>query len=92
MSAIAFLGLGTMGAPMAANLLGAGHDVTVWNRTAAVAHAFVERHGGRAVESAAEAVEGAQLVISMLADDAALLDTYLGAGGVLDALPTDALA
>ena len=92
MTAVAFLGIGTMGAPMAANLVAAGHDVTVWNRTGAVAHAFVEEHGGRAAESAAEAVAGIEIVISMLADDAALLDVYLGDGGVADALPETALA
>lgn len=92
MSTIAFLGLGNMGVPMAASLVAAGHDVTVWNRTAAVAHAFVEQHGGRAAQSAADAVDGAAFVISMLADDSALIDTYLGEGGVLEALSPDALA
>ncbi|MET0839835.1 MAG: NAD(P)-dependent oxidoreductase [Marmoricola sp.] len=92
MTTVAFLGLGTMGAPMAANLVEKGHDVTVWNRTEGVAHAFVERHGGRTAASAAEAVSGAHVVISMLADDAALLDVYLGEGGVLDALSDDVLA
>jgi 3-hydroxyisobutyrate dehydrogenase-like beta-hydroxyacid dehydrogenase len=92
MSAVAFLGLGNMGAPMAASLLATGHEVVVWNRTVAVAEAFAAQHGGRVAGSAAEAVVGAEVVISMLADDAALLDTYLGEGGVLDALPSGALA
>ena len=45
MTRIAFLGLGQMGAPMAARLLAAGHDVTVWNRTPSKADAEAAEHG-----------------------------------------------
>src|SRR4051812_50058564 len=45
---VAFLGLGVMGGPMAGHLAAAGHQVTVYNRTAAKAQAWVGRHGGRA--------------------------------------------
>ena len=47
MSKLAFLGLGVMGYPMAGHLAKAGHDVTVYNRTAAKAAKWVEQHGGR---------------------------------------------
>ena len=48
MARVAFLGLGVMGFPMAGHLAAAGHEVTVWNRTAAKAEAWVARHKGRA--------------------------------------------
>ncbi|MEV7523338.1 NAD(P)-dependent oxidoreductase [Streptomyces sp. NPDC091371] len=68
---IAFLGLGNMGAPMARHLLGRGHALTVWNRTPGRARSL--REAGAAVAGTpAEAVRGADLVITMLADPAAL--------------------
>lgn len=71
MSGIAFLGLGAMGAPMARRLLAAGHDVTVWNRTPARAEAL--RAVGAAVAATpAEAVVGADFVLTMLSDAAAV--------------------
>src|SRR6476646_1115873 len=54
MSKLAFLGLGVMGYPMAGHLARAGHDVTVYNRTAAKAAKWVEQHGGRSAPSPAE--------------------------------------
>ncbi|MGW4163895.1 NAD(P)-dependent oxidoreductase [Streptomyces sp. NPDC004788] len=69
---IAFLGLGGMGLPMAARLLDAGHLLTVWNRTPAKADALVAAGAVRAA-SPAEAVAGAGVVITMLADPAAAL-------------------
>ena len=53
--AVAFLGLGVMGHPMAGHLARAGHDVTVYNRTAAKAQAWVGEYGGRAAATPAEA-------------------------------------
>ena len=47
MAKVAFLGLGVMGYPMAGHLVAAGHEVTVYNRTAAKAEAWVKQHGGR---------------------------------------------
>lgn len=61
---IAFLGTGIMGGPMARNLAAAGHDVTVWNRTREKAEAT----GARVAETPAEAVAGAEAVITMLMD------------------------
>jgi 2-hydroxy-3-oxopropionate reductase len=66
---IAFLGTGLMGAPMVRNLLAAGHDVSVWNRTSAKAEALAD-DGARVCTTAAEAVAGCEVVISMLADGA----------------------
>ena len=84
---VAFLGLGRMGRPMAVNLVAAGHDIVVWNRTAAVAESFVEEHpAATAAPSPAAAVADAEVVVTMLADDAALLATYDGADGVLAGL------
>lgn len=62
---ISFLGIGLMGEPMVRRLLAAGHRVTVWNRTHAKAEALAQA-GARPVADLAEAVGGAQIVISML--------------------------
>ena len=52
---VAFLGLGVMGGPMAGHLRAAGHEVAVYNRTAAKAQAWVAKHGGRAAATPREA-------------------------------------
>ena len=57
MAKLAFLGLGVMGAPMAGHLKLAGHDVTVFNRTAAKAEAWVARHGGARAETPRQAAQ-----------------------------------
>jgi 3-hydroxyisobutyrate dehydrogenase len=79
------LGTGIMGAPIARNLAAAGHDVTAWNRTLEKAKAI---EGVRAAPSPAEAVEGAEVVVTMLADGAAVEDVM---GQALDAVPADAV-
>src|SRR5688572_30088742 len=66
---IGFIGLGQMGREMAARLLDAGHELTVWNRSAAPAASFKAR--ARVAASAQEACD-ADIVITMLADDAAV--------------------
>lgn len=71
MEKIAFLGLGHMGAAMARQLLNTGHPLTVWNRTAAKAEPFVAE-GAALAASPAEAARDADVVITMLADPAAL--------------------
>jgi 3-hydroxyisobutyrate dehydrogenase-like beta-hydroxyacid dehydrogenase len=91
MSAIAFLGLGRMGRPMAANLVARGHQVTVWNRTASTAEAFAAEHPAATAPTPGAAVQSAEFVVSMLADDAALLGAYLGKDGVLETLPANAV-
>lgn len=87
---IAFLGLGNMGMPMARNLLRAGHDVTVWNRTLSKA-AELRADNGKVANSIAEATRGAEITISMLADDHAVSFAVLDAGGVLESLQRDAI-
>lgn len=67
MARIGFLGTGLMGAPMARNLIAAGHAVTVWNRSPAKAEALA-RDGARVAPAAADAVAGAGIVVSMLSD------------------------
>jgi 3-hydroxyisobutyrate dehydrogenase-like beta-hydroxyacid dehydrogenase len=81
---IGFIGLGQMGAGMAANLLKAGHEVAVYNRTAGKTEALV-RLGAQAQRSL-EAVCAAEVVITMLADDAALEEVVFGNRGVLASL------
>jgi 3-hydroxyisobutyrate dehydrogenase len=88
--AVAVLGLGTMGAGMAANLLKAGFPLTVWNRSRAKAEAFAAQ-GARVAETPADAVREADVVIAMLADDAASRAVWLGEGGALAAAKKDAV-
>ncbi|MDQ1661021.1 MAG: 3-hydroxyisobutyrate dehydrogenase [Blastococcus sp.] len=92
MTAIAFLGLGRMGRPMAANLVSAGHDVTVWNRSPEKAARFAAEHGARAAATPAEAAAETDVVITMLADDRALLDAWTGADGALTTVRPGTLA
>lgn len=91
MSAIASLGLGRVGRPMAANRVARGHEVTAWNRTAATADAFATEHRAGSAPTPGAAARSADFVISMLADDAALLSAYLGDDGVLNSLPDAAV-
>ncbi|MCO4847516.1 MAG: NAD(P)-dependent oxidoreductase [Yoonia sp.] len=70
MAKIAFLGIGLMGDPMARNLVSAGHDVTVWNRTHAKAEAIL---GATVADTPAAAVAGAEIIVSMMSDGHATL-------------------
>jgi len=79
---IGFVGLGTMGEPIANNLRKAGHDVTVWNRTASRADHIVSK-GGHLARTAREAASGRDLVFLCLADEKALEAVLEGADGVL---------
>jgi 3-hydroxyisobutyrate dehydrogenase len=80
---IAFLGLGTMGMPMARNLVKAGFTLRGWNRTLERAQALAE-DGAEIFTDPREAAEGADLVVTMLTDSSAVLDT---AGRALDGVP-----
>ena len=86
---VGFIGLGRMGAGMAANLLKAGHEVTVYNRTPGKAEALVAQ-GARAAASIFEACQG-HAVITMLAYDDAVESVALGDGGVLASLLAGAI-
>jgi 3-hydroxyisobutyrate dehydrogenase-like beta-hydroxyacid dehydrogenase len=85
MAKITFIGLGMMGSPMASRLLGAGYHVTVWNRTMEKTRPLVDR-GARPATSPAEAVSGAEVAITMLADPKALDQVLFGPNGVVEAL------
>ena len=65
---VAFLGLGIMGEPMAANLARAGFDLSVWTRTGEKAERFAAEHGVRAAATPAEAAEGATAAVTMVVD------------------------
>ncbi|MEY3306432.1 MAG: hypothetical protein RLZZ413_470 [Pseudomonadota bacterium] len=81
MAQVAFLGLGVMGGPMAGHLRRAGHEVTVYNRTAAKAEAWVAKHGGRAASTPAEAARGAEFVLACVGNDDDLRAVCLGEQG-----------
>jgi 3-hydroxyisobutyrate dehydrogenase len=78
---VAFLGLGVMGGPMAAHLAGAGHAVTVYNRTNAKAQAWVAEHGGASAGTPRAAAEGAELVFACVGNDDDLRSVTLGDQG-----------
>jgi len=79
---IAYLGLGIMGRGMAANLLKAGYDVTVWNRTKDKTEPLV-KEGARAADTPADAVREAELILYCLSNDEAVRATVFGQDGVL---------
>jgi 3-hydroxyisobutyrate dehydrogenase len=81
---VALLGLGTMGSGMAENLLKAGFTLAVYNRTRSKAEPFVAK-GARIATTPADAVSRAQVVISMLSDDQASRETWIGKDGALPA-------
>lgn len=81
MAKVAFLGMGVMGAPMAGHLAGAGHDVTVYNRTASKADAWVAKHGGTAAATPREAAEGCAIVMACVGNDDDLRGVCLGEDG-----------
>ncbi len=88
----AFLGLGRMGAPMATNLVRAGHDVVLHNRTKAKAEALAAQIGAAVADTPREAASRAPVVITMVADESALLAVYQGDDGVLAGLQDGGIA
>jgi NAD binding domain of 6-phosphogluconate dehydrogenase len=86
---IGFIGLGQMGAGMAANLVKAGHDVTVYNRTRAKAEALVAQ-GAKAAAGVSDTCRG-DAVITMLANDYAVENVVLGDEGIIASLPAGAI-
>ena len=76
---IALLGLGLMGSGMAGRLLDAGYPLTIWNRTPDKTQALADR-GAKVAQSPRQAVAGATVVISMLADVPVCRDVWLGRG------------
>lgn len=84
---LSLIGLGNMGRPMAENLLRAGQKLTVYNRTRSRAEGL---SGSTIADTAADAARAADILLTIVADDAAL-EQLLHEGGVLDALPRGAL-
>ena len=80
---VAFLGLGVMGYPMAGHLAAAGHEVTVYNRTAAKAEAWTRQHGGRHAPEPAAAAESAEIVFSCVGDDPSVREIVAGERGAV---------
>ncbi|NNK78786.1 MAG: NAD(P)-dependent oxidoreductase [Litoreibacter sp.] len=83
MAKVSFLGLGVMGYPMAGHLVAAGHEVTVFNRTAAKAEAWVAEHGGKMALTPREAADGADFVMACVGNDDDLRSVCLGDDGAL---------
>ncbi|MFV0309774.1 MAG: NAD(P)-dependent oxidoreductase [Desertimonas sp.] len=86
MSRVTFIGLGVMGGPMAAHLVGAGHAVTVFNRTGSKAEAFVGRHHASRGSTPAAAADGAELVFVCVGNDDDVRAVTTGSDGVLAAM------
>jgi 3-hydroxyisobutyrate dehydrogenase-like beta-hydroxyacid dehydrogenase len=91
MRKMAFVGLGRMGHGMAARYLDAGFDVAVWNRSQGKADKLVAR-GARFADSPAAAAEGAEAIVTMVADDEASRAVWLGGDGIAVAAERGALA
>lgn len=88
MAKVAFLGLGVMGFPMAGHLAKAGHEVTVYNRTAAKAEAWAAEHGGTAAPTPPEAATGAEFVMACVGNDDDLRAVCLGDMGAFAGMGT----
>lgn len=88
---VAFLGLGVMGHPMAGHLARAGHRVTVYNRTAAKAAAWVAEHGGASAPTPAQAAQGADFVFACVGNDDDLRAVTTGADGAFAGMKHDAV-
>ncbi|XDZ65270.1 NAD(P)-dependent oxidoreductase [Alphaproteobacteria bacterium LSUCC0684] len=86
MAKVAFIGLGVMGYPMAGHLKAAGHDVTVYNRTAAKAGAWADEHGGKTAATPAAAAAGAEFVFSCVGADKDLREVTTGPDGAFAAM------
>jgi 3-hydroxyisobutyrate dehydrogenase-like beta-hydroxyacid dehydrogenase len=91
MAKAAFLGLGVMGYPMAGHLAAAGHEVSVFNRTAEKAESWVAQHGGRHAATPAEAAKDAEFVFACVGDDADIKAVTVGADGAFSSMAEDAV-
>ncbi|MEY3285823.1 MAG: 2-hydroxy-3-oxopropionate reductase [Pseudomonadota bacterium] len=88
---VAFLGLGVMGLPMAGHLARAGHQVTVYNRTAAKAQAWATEFGGAAAATPAQAAQGADIVYACVGNDEDLRAVTIGADGAFSGMKRGAV-
>ncbi len=88
---VAFIGLGVMGYPMAGHLKAGGHDVTVYNRSAAKADEWVSRHGGGQAATPREAAAGAEIVFACVGNDGDVRSIFNGDDGALAGLADGAI-
>ncbi len=88
---LGFIGLGVMGYPMAGHLATAGHDVTVYNRTAARARSWVKQHGGKAARTPGEAARGAEIVFACVGNDDDVRAVAAAKGGIYEGLEKGAV-
>ena len=88
---VAFIGLGAMGAPMAASLARAGFEMRVYNRTRSVADAWAAAHGGMAAATAREAAAGAGAVVTIVVDGPQVESVLLGPDGAAASAPPGTL-
>ncbi|MGO4564713.1 NAD(P)-dependent oxidoreductase [Rhizobium sp. 2YAF20] len=92
MAKVAFIGMGVMGYPMAGHLaVKGGHDVTVYNRTAAKAEAWVKQYGGKSGQTPAAAADGAEFVFTCVGNDDDLRFVTIGKDGVIGAMTPGAI-
>ena len=91
MAKVAFIGLGVMGYPMARHLAAKGHQVTVYNRTAAKAERWVGEHGGKSAPTPAAAAQGQDIVFACVGNDDDLRQVTLGPDGAFGAMGKGAL-
>src|SRR3989454_12633719 len=88
---ISYLGLGTMGSDMAANVLKAGYELIVWNRSAEKCEVFA-RKGARVAATPADAVRDVDLVMYSLSNDQAIEEVVFGAKGILSGIKEGQIA
>ena len=91
MAKVAFVGLGVMGFPMAGHLVKAGHEVTVYNRTASKASEWAGKHKGKTAPTPAEAAKGAEFVMTMVGNDDDLRSVVYGDKGALAGMAKGAI-
>lgn len=91
MAKLAFVGLGTMGYPMAGHLQKAGHQVCVFNRTAAKAQAWVDTYGGSSAATPQEAANGAEIVFLCVGNDNDLMQVTVGEQGAIAGMESGAI-
>ena len=91
MTKTAFIGLGVMGGPMAGHLAKAGHEVTVYNRTAEKAENWVKEHGGKSAPTPAQAADGADIICACVGNDDDLRSVAYGDDGILAGMKKGAI-
>lgn len=91
MSSVAFIGLGTMGYPMAGHLSRKGHSVTVFNRTRATAEKWQKEYAGNIADSPADAARHADIVFTCVGNDNDLREVVLGLQGIIHGLQKNAV-